>query len=86
MGVLAGLVAITGCGDNVEPWAAVSIGSIGAFVFLGLCKLLHHFHIDDPLDAAPMHFGCGVWGTLATGFFDRTGGLFYKGDGVMLGY
>jgi Amt family ammonium transporter len=71
MGILAGLISVTGCGDNVEPWAAVCIGAVGGFVFTGMCHLLHYCGIDDPLDAAPMHFGCGVWGTLATGLFDR---------------
>jgi len=26
--------------------------------------------IDDPVDAAPVHGFCGIWGVLACGLFD----------------
>ena len=30
---------------------------------------LPRLRIDDPLDAAPVHFFCGAWGVLSVGFF-----------------
>jgi len=32
--------------------------------------LLQKLKIDDPVDAAPVHGFCGIWGVLACGFFD----------------
>lgn len=59
-------------------------------------QILQIMHIDDVVDASPVHFFCGVWGTVAAGIFAEptnvemaygTGscGLFYKvsGDGRM---
>ena len=38
-GLLAGLVAITGVCDAVDPWAAILIGMIGGVVYSFSCKL-----------------------------------------------
>lgn len=32
--------------------------------------LLQKLKVDDPVDAAPVHGFCGIWGVLACGFFD----------------
>lgn len=46
-------------------------------------------HIDDPVNAGPLHLGCGLWGPIATGLFlhpDRVlpglpnGGVVYGWD------
>jgi len=68
-GILAGLVSITGPCPVVDAWAAVLIGFIGAFVYYGSSKLLLKLKIDDPLDASPVHFFCGMWGVIASGLF-----------------
>lgn len=51
-GILAGLVSITGSSDRVYPWSAFLIGIIGAFVYIGACRLMAWLEIDDPLEAA----------------------------------
>jgi Amt family ammonium transporter len=83
-GILAGLVAVTAPCGFVDSGEAMVIGIIGGLVYLGVSNLLVKLHIDDPLDAIPVHGGCGIWGTLATGLFggEATGGngLFYGGD------
>ena len=68
-GVLAGLVSITAPCPVVDPWAAIVIGIIGAFVFIGASALLKKLKIDDPLDAFPIHGACGFWGVIAVGIF-----------------
>ena len=69
-GILAGLVSITaGCG-NVECGSAFAIGLVGAFVYQASSMLLQKLKIDDPVDAAPVHGFCGIWGVLAAGFLD----------------
>jgi len=70
-GILAGLVSITGPCPVVDPWAAVLIGCIGGFVYYGSSRLLLKLKVDDPLDASPVHFFCGIWGVLASGLFAR---------------
>ncbi len=50
-GILVGLVAITGCCDRVEPWAAFIIGGVGGLFYILGCFLLDYFHVDDPVEA-----------------------------------
>jgi len=69
-GALAGLVSITGPCAFVEMWAAVCIGIIGGLVYVGTSRFtLHTLKLDDPLDATPVHFFCGMWGIIAGSFF-----------------
>mmetsp|Transcript_15514 Transcript_15514/g.35765 ORF Transcript_15514/g.35765 Transcript_15514/m.35765 type:complete len:533 (-) Transcript_15514:373-1971(-) len=68
-GSLSGLVAITsGCGV-VDPWAAIVIGMISGWIYIGASELLVRLRIDDAVDAIPVHMFNGIWGVLATGLF-----------------
>lgn len=50
-GLLGGAVSITaGCAD-VDPWAALVIGIIGANVYSLACVILRKLKIDDPVEA-----------------------------------
>jgi Amt family ammonium transporter len=90
-GALAGLVGITAPCACVEPWAACAIGAISGIVVVLGVELLDKLHIDDPVGAVPVHGMCGIWGTLAVGFFGRAAlgtannGLFYGGGIKQLG-
>jgi len=68
-GALSGLVAITGACGTVELWAAVLIGAIGGWIYVHGNTLLLHWRVDDVVQGIPVHFFCGMWSTLATGFF-----------------
>lgn len=78
--LLVGLVSITGCGDNVQPWAALIIGLLGTLVYCLACKLYAKLKIDDPLEASQIHAFCGFWGLLSVGFFDKDLGILYTGN------
>lgn len=68
-GVLAGLVGICASCVTIEPWAAFTIGATAGWVYYGCSVALKKLQIDDPLDAAPVHAGAGIWGVLMAGLF-----------------
>ncbi|CAN6443041.1 unnamed protein product [Victoria cruziana] len=70
-GLLGGFVAITSGCAVVEPWAAIVCGFIAAWVLMGLNLLAARLKLDDPLEAAQLHGGCGAWGLLFTGLFAK---------------
>ncbi len=77
-GVCAGLVGITANCDCVEPWQACIIGFISGLFFVFGSWILEKLHIDDPVDAIPCHFFCGLWGIIATGIFSNQSGLIHS--------
>ena len=79
-GILAGLVSISSSVDRIEPWAAFCIAIMGALFYIGFTRFLNDMHIDDATEGTAVHFCCGLWGLLATGFFDNEYGVWYKAD------
>ncbi|QAS52508.1 ammonium transporter [Halobacillus litoralis] len=83
-GALAGLVGITAGTANVSLIGAIIIGLIAGVILVEAVQFLDRIaRIDDPVGAIAVHGVCGIWGTLAVGFFSVEGGLFY-GDGLSL--
>lgn len=92
-GILAGAVSITAACAFTEPYGAFAIGAVGGIVYQAASRLLVRLQIDDPVDASPVHFFCGIWGVLAAGLFATEGkvkatygyadgwGAFYGGGG-----
>jgi Amt family ammonium transporter len=83
------MVAVSGSVDRIENWGAVLIGAISSLWYIIIVQLLDFFRIDDPLESIPVHFGGGIWGLFATGFFDTVqGALFYgsQKQGLFMGY
>lgn len=68
-GALGGLVAITGGCGIMEPWAAVAIGFVAGFIYIGSSNLLLKLRLDDAVDAIPVHLMNGIWGSVAVGLF-----------------
>jgi len=73
-------VSITGCCNNVKPWASLIIGLIGTVIYLLACKLFEKLKIDDPMESSQIHAFGGLWGLLAVSIFDNDEGLLVKGD------
>jgi Amt family ammonium transporter len=42
---------------------------VSAFVYIVSSNLLVKLHVDDPLNASPVHLFCGGWGVLSVGLF-----------------
>jgi ammonium transporter, Amt family len=78
-GVLAGLVGVTAACAVVDMWAAFLIGIASSAVYLLGSKALLYFQIDDPVDAAPIHGGVGIWACLAVGIFGNDQNAAYAG-------
>lgn len=75
-GALAGLVAITAGCDVVSPLGAFFIGIIAGFVVVfGVEFLDKVVKIDDPVGAIAVHGFCGATGTILTGIFNTTDGI-----------
>jgi Amt family ammonium transporter len=72
-GCLGGLVSITASCGNVMSWSAIVVGFIGGIVYMNANNLLLRFHIDDPVQAFPVHGACGMWGLIGTALFDWGG-------------
>lgn len=85
-GSLAGLVAVTAGCATVDALGSIIIGLVaGVWVVVVVEVLDLKLHIDDPVGAVAVHFGNGIWGTLAVGLFATDGGLFYGGGFRQLG-
>jgi len=84
-GMLCGLVCVTGASDCLYPWAAALFGLFGGATYHFVAAALVKLHIDDPIDAIPVHFGGGLVGTFMTGLFSKDAGLFYGKGGRLLG-
>ncbi|MDI6400777.1 ammonium transporter [Balneolaceae bacterium ANBcel3] len=68
-GVLAGLVGITAGADVISPTMAVVVGAIAGVIVVGSIIMFDNLKLDDPVGAISVHGVCGIWGTLAVGFF-----------------
>ena len=77
-GALAGLVAITAGCDMVDPFGAAIIGIVAGILCVFSVEFFDNIaKIDDPVGAVSVHCVNGAWGTLATGLFSTSQGLFY---------
>lgn len=76
-GILAGLVSITAPCSNVDIGTAIVIGMLGGYICVMTSLMLKRLHVDDPLDAFPVHGACGAWGVLAAALFDWGEGFKY---------
>ncbi|OLU39216.1 ammonium transporter [Ileibacterium valens] len=90
---LGGLVGITAGCDAVNALGAAIIGIVAGLIVPFMTWLLDYkLKIDDPVGAVPVHFACGIWGTIAVGLFacgtdtmPVPVGLFYGGGFGQLG-
>lgn len=85
-GILAGLVGITAGCDMVSPFGAVIIGTICGILMIYSVEFIDRtLKIDDPVGANSVHGVCGFTGTILTGLFSTSEGLFYGAGWSFLG-
>ena len=83
---LAGLVGITAGCDAVSPAGAAVMGVIfGIVVSVSIGFFDKIVKIDDPVGAVSVHGVCGALGTIMTGLFSVSEGLFYGHGARFLG-
>ena len=83
---LAGLVGITAGCDAVAPSGAVLIGAICGVVMIFAVDFIDKvLKIDDPVGASSVHGVCGFLGTVLTGLFSTSEGVFYGHGAGFLG-
>ncbi len=73
-GILAGLVGITAGADLMSPNEAMLIGLTSGIVVVLASVWMDKLKIDDCVGAVPVHFVCGVLGTLAVGILGSKAG------------
>lgn len=56
--IIGMVVVCAGC-DAYKPWTGAFLGGCGGLIYMSLSALLVKIQIDDPLDASPIHAGCG---------------------------
>lgn len=84
-GALAGLVSITAGAANLSIVGAIAAGFVGGIILVEAVRFIEHkLRVDDPVGAVAVHGVAGIWGTLAVGLFDITGGGLLYGGGVTL--
>jgi len=72
IGLLAGLVSISGGAPYFSIYEAILIGLIGGlFAMLG-SWLLQRLEIDDVVGVIPVHLFAGIWGSLSVAIFANT--------------
>ena len=71
------MVASTAGCDAIAPWASVIVGAVAAIIYSFGVVIIDKLHIDDPLEASPVHLGGGIWGTLVVAIFNQEKGLLY---------
>ena len=85
-GILAGLVGITAGCDMVSSFGAVIIGTICGILMIYSVEFIDRtLKIDDPVGASSVHGVCGFTGTILTGLFSTSEGLFYGAGWSFLG-
>lgn len=85
-GALAGLVGITAGAANVSFIGAIVIGLAAGVIMTEAIRLLDSkIRVDDPVGAISVHGIAGIWGMIAIGLFDTSGGLLYGGGPEILG-
>lgn len=68
-GSVAGLATITPAAGYVQPWAALVIGVLAAFICYGAIQLRAKLKWDDALDVWACHGVGGTLGVIMTGVF-----------------
>ncbi|SEN85289.1 ammonium transporter (TC 1.A.11) [Amphibacillus marinus] len=77
-GALAGLVGITAGAAEMSIVGAIVVGLISGVILIeGISFIDAKLKVDDPVGATTVHGICGIWGTIAIGFFSVDTGLFY---------
>ncbi|RNI31254.1 ammonium transporter [Rufibacter latericius] len=73
-GILAGLVGITAGADQMGVVDSVIIGLVAGSLVVIAVTVFDKLGVDDPVGALSVHLVCGIWGTLAVGFFGNLAG------------
>lgn len=85
-GILAGLVGVTAGCDCVSAAGAAIIGLICGVLMIYSVEFIDRIlKIDDPVGASSVHGICGFTGTVLTGCFSTSQGLFYGAGWGFLG-
>ncbi|KAH3883459.1 hypothetical protein DPMN_007416 [Dreissena polymorpha] len=76
-GCLTGMVAICAGCNQFRTYIAFITGILGGVSYMCFTWLVLKLRIDDPLDAAAVHFGGGFVGVLSVPFFSHRYGIVY---------
>ncbi|GGP14431.1 ammonium transporter [Oceanobacillus neutriphilus] len=85
-GVLGGLVGITAGAAEISLGGSIIVGLVSGILLVEAIRFIDtRLRLDDPVGAIAVHGACGIWGTIAIGFFSIDTGLFYGNGFSQLG-
>ncbi|XP_031573365.1 putative ammonium transporter 1 [Actinia tenebrosa] len=83
-GGLTGMVAVCAGANVYRPYCALVVGVLAGLTYMIWSWVVLKMKADDPVDAVAVHFGGGVWGTLAAPLLAYKTGVVYSWNLVSL--
>ena len=70
---MVGLVAVSSVADKIDLWAALLLGFLAGFLYIGIRNLVMKLKLDDPTDAISVHAFGGLYGVVVSPILARNG-------------
>ena len=70
---MVGLVVVSSVANKIDLWAALLLGFLAGFLYIGIRNLVMKLKLDDPTDAISVHAFGGLYGVVVSPILARNG-------------